>query len=156
MKYWGKTQKIVVPQWKKRDLGYGYWITQDGSIIDVSGDVGGGTNDHTGFLSVAFNASIARKMGVPEADRTALRQLYKTFVGTPEAGIAAQNILHKNTRVRVTPDGTVAVTTDNLTEANKSKVISLIERTGIHPKEVILEDSDEHYKTISFEEFMSK
>lgn len=137
-------------------LGKAWWLTKDGEAIDISSDMGPGTNDHTGFMILPENKELAYKLGLSDKDIEVLAEFYEEGMATEEVGKACLKPFDGGAiRVRKFGAGAVAIDSKAIDESTRRKVVKFFNCVGINPVEVIWEGSGS-YRKFNGEIFMSR
>ena len=121
-------------------MGKGYWLCHDGTIIDVSSDFGGGTEDHVGFLASAYNPSLIRKFRLSKIDVAWLKDLYEEGNGSSEAFLVCKKIIDKgNIRIRIFQN-TLYATVSVIDESSIKRVTDFMLTHHIDSKTIVFEN----------------
>ena len=140
---------------EKAYMGRAYWISKSGKVFDVSSDMGGGTDDHVGYLALAYGEVPFKDFGINQKDIEALKELYETGEGTPESGMAASKIL-KNGNIRVRAyQNEIDITSSEVVSGVAKKVMDLMLDKNIKAEKVVWDNVDGSFKEMSYDEFAS-
>lgn len=131
----------------EREVGGWWYHHSDGSLHDVSEDIGGGTNDHVGFLWAADNNG--KKLGLDDHHVEALKRGYGLHVPEDhpdygngewgdEASEAAQKLASENTRVMSFREKSKphSIGIDSKSVAHAQNALMAIHKSGVafHPE----------------------
>ena len=120
--------KKLLEQILNEGMGKAYWIFKDGSMIDISGDMGGGTDDHVGFLATAYEKGLQDKFGVTEDEAQQLRDAYENGEGSEVFHYVQQKIFGAGVlRVRLYT-GQAMIDSYDRTKDVVERVFSLIQK----------------------------
>lgn len=133
-------------------MGQAWWVTRAGEWLDVSSDMGEGTNDHVGFLASVEDPVLAQKLGLNANDINALKELYETGEGTPEAGEVGNKVFENNIKVMHVND-TVYVVSKSYNRDVVERLFIKIEE--LKPKEIVWESFEQQQaKEFTLEQFL--
>lgn len=134
-------------------MGQGYFITPSGETIDISSDFGEGTNDHVGFLALAYENDMAAKLGITLKDQKKLKRMYETGEPTGEETEILNRMLENNARIRVF-DNEISINTGKITNKVKDAVLNMAESHKLRNPTIVYENLFGDYTNMSLDEFL--